>query len=797
MNATHPSKPSQRGLILACAILLAITASLVAVGLASIPKYYERVVTQTVPTTTSLNLIKVTNETVVAQAAARGLDLKTFALYNILRNLVITLGFEIIAVLLVWKARGEWFRWFTALVLAFVPTGVLWEFNQVAQLGTPYTSHAALLWPGFLLYLYLFPNGKPVPRWTRWPMGALVLFHFLVVLASVFASIRPELKISQEFVERSIMIILLGLPFILGCQVYRYLRVSTLTERLQTKWVLAGLGFFIVLSLVISSLSGSNFTQDTGFSGDINLLLSLFLPFTIGISVLRYHLFDIDVIIRRTLVYGLLTFTLAMVYFASVIILEQVFRTLAKGTGQSPFTIVISTMAIAVLFTPLRRRIQNFIDRRFYRHKYDAEKALAAFAAKARDEVDMERLCASLVSTVEQTVQPVGIILWLAAGEPQAANRPMPSTGEQEVSSRTSTVEMNIAPDDPLLALLLQGTGVIEIDALKLESAALLRLKEAGIKISTPLISQGELIGVLNLRPRLSEQDYSSDDRRLVSNLASHAAPALRVAQLARQQQIEARQRERIGQELRVAGIVQKTLLPQELPSLPGWKLAAHWQPAREMSGDFYDFLPFPDGRLGLIIGDVSGKGVPAALVMATTRSILRTTAGRLAPPGEVLERANNLLCPDIPAKTFATCLYMILDPVTGCLQYANAGHNLPDLQTEHGVVELRATGMPLGLMPGMTYEQKEVQLMPGNRLLMYSDGLVEAHNLQGELFSTPRLRELMAKEFMVPSGSSSGALLIDLLLASLADFTGPGWEQEDDVTLVTLDYIPGERRVM
>jgi serine phosphatase RsbU (regulator of sigma subunit) len=208
------------------------------------------------------------------------------------------------------------------------------------------------------------------------------------------------------------------------------------------------------------------------------------------------------------------------------------------------------------------------------------------------------------------------------------------------------------------------------------------------------------------------------------------------------------------------------------------------------MSGDFYDFLPLPDGRLGLVIGDVTGKGVPAALVMATTRSVLRAATVRLASPGEMLEQANNLLYPDIPANMFATCLYMILDPATGCLQFANAGHNLPVLQTGQGVVELRATGMPLGLMPGMKYDQKEVQLTPGCRLLMYSDGLVEAHNFQSEMFGIPRLLELMAKEMRVPNGSSSGAALIELLETSLGDFTGPGWEQEDDVTLVTLDYL-------
>src|SRR5262249_19522758 len=159
------------------------------------------------------------------------------------------------------------------------------------------------------------------------------------------------------------------------------------------------------------------------------------------------------------------------------------------------------------------------------------------------------------------------------------------------------------------------------------------------------------------------------------------------------------RERERIEQELHVARLIQQTLLPKELPALPRWQLDAYYQPAREVGGDFYDFLTFDDERLGIVIGDVTDKGVPAALVMATTRSILRSAAQTTASPGKVLEQTNNLLYPDIPAKMFVTCLYAILDPHSGHLCYANAGHDLPYRRYGDTVCELRATGMPLGLM--------------------------------------------------------------------------------------------------
>ncbi len=248
----------------------------------------------------------------------------------------------------------------------------------------------------------------------------------------------------------------------------------------------------------------------------------------------------------------------------------------------------------------------------------------------------------------------------------------------KETPSRMQTIDLQIEPEDALLKDFLEAQGVVEIDRLDLDSPALRTLKEAGVKVAVPLVSQGELIGLLNLGSRLSEQEYTTDDRRLLNTLATQAAPALRVAQLARQQQIEARERERLEQELRVARVIQETLLPKILPDLQGWRLEALWQPARAVSGDFYDYVTFPDGQLGVVVGDVTDKGVPAALVMATTRSIFRAALERFRSPGEILASVNDLLCPDIPQNMFVTCLYILLDPATGRLRFANAGHNPP-----------------------------------------------------------------------------------------------------------------------
>jgi serine phosphatase RsbU (regulator of sigma subunit)/anti-sigma regulatory factor (Ser/Thr protein kinase) len=346
---------------------------------------------------------------------------------------------------------------------------------------------------------------------------------------------------------------------------------------------------------------------------------------------------------------------------------------------------------------------------------------------------------------------------------------------------------IDIAPNDPLLAYFAESRGAVSLDELELDSVAVRALRAHGTKLVVPLISQGELIGLLDLGPRLSDQEYSREDRRLLDKLAGQAAPAVRVAQLVREQGVEVRARERLEQEMRVAQLIQQQFLPKRLPELRGWTIAAYYRAAREVGGDFYDFIELPEGHVGLVVGDVTGHGVPAALVMATTRSILRSDAPRLVSPSAVLARANDLLHGDIPENMFVTCLYAVLEPATGKLRYANAGHDLPYVRGESPYVrgessvrELRATGMPLGLMSGMAYDEKEAMLAPGETLLLHSDGIAEAHDPQRKMFGFPRMREIVDQH-------SGGQALIDALLADLAQFTGPAWEQEDDITLVTL----------
>src|SRR5215204_3416094 len=261
----------------------------------------------------------------------------------------------------------------------------------------------------FALFAYVFPDARFVPRWSRW----LALAAIVVVAPS---SLFPHSLLSTlryPLLNALVSFVLAGV--ILFLQSYRYTRVSDATQRQQTKWVVLGLvvalGGYLVFPFVDALFPGGLLASL--FANTAYFVLLLFLPISIAIAILRYRLYEIDTLINRTLVYGSLTAMLALVYFGGVAATQAVFRALTGQAEQPQLAIVVSTLAIAALFNPLRRRIQGFIDRRFYRSKYDARKTLEAFSAKLRDEADLDALRVGLVGVVRETMQPAHVSLWL------------------------------------------------------------------------------------------------------------------------------------------------------------------------------------------------------------------------------------------------------------------------------------------------------------------------------------------------------------------------------------------------
>jgi hypothetical protein len=400
-----------------CMVLFVIGVITMIYNFSSIPLFYHHAVTQTLPKPLLMGMNQVDNIEILRRADIRGMNVQQYVIYRVMLDIFYTLFFYIVSFMIIRRARGNWFLWFTALVLFFIPGGQHSYYAPQDALLTRIIQAFAILWPAFPLLLYLFPNGKAVPRRMLWLLGPLLILFFGVMVFGVLASLMgwQSLFIS---LQPYFGFVLISLPVAVIAQVYRYIRVSTREERQQTKWVLGGLIAFIAGTQVLTSLFHmTNNAQDYGFPTDISTFLIVFLPVTIGISVLRYRLYDIDLIIRRTLQYGILSVFLGLMYFGLVALLGQLFRGV---TGQnSPVAIVISTLVIAALFGSLRIRIQRWIDRRFYRAKYDADQAVESFSITARSQVELETLATRLAETAQESLQPEGVWVWIRKQEKQ------------------------------------------------------------------------------------------------------------------------------------------------------------------------------------------------------------------------------------------------------------------------------------------------------------------------------------------------------------------------------------------
>jgi hypothetical protein len=355
--------------------------------------------------------------------AQLGLSVDFYASYLFALGVVLAVACFALAVLIFYRKSNESMALFTAIMLVLLGA-TFWGTNDVLATINPTLGFLGnvlgILTLAFLfLFLYLFPDGQFVPRWTFWL--AIVLVTIMVPIA-LFS--RPPFDM-ENWPPLAFALFLLCwiLPGVIA-QVYRYRHVSGPMQRRQTKWVIFGLtaamtgwaGVIILLTIVPSLQPGSVAADFVGATATAGLILLI--PLSLAIAMLRHHLYDIDLVINRTLVYGTLTGLLALVYFGGVTATQAIVRAFTGQQEQPQLAIVVSTLVIAALFTPLRHRIQGFIDRRFYRRKYDARKTLEAFSAKMRNETDLDALNDDLVGVVRETMQPAHVSVWLRPDTP-------------------------------------------------------------------------------------------------------------------------------------------------------------------------------------------------------------------------------------------------------------------------------------------------------------------------------------------------------------------------------------------
>jgi hypothetical protein len=407
-NAPTFSTLSGPRLFLARVGWLVIFVLSIGVFFASIPAYYDWLINLADPT--------LEPATVRANLEAAGGSIERYAAYLVLISAASTVVWVAVGVVIFWRKSDDWMALFTSLSLVTFgavslnggPTALVEQYSAV---WLPIHLLALLGTVSLNMFFYLFPNGRFVPRWTRW---AVVLFAAHEVTYYLFPDSIFNIARSLFLLD---FVVLATFAFVaIGSQLHRYQHVSGPVQRQQTKWVVFGT-LSAALGVVAFELPfpGSPLNQfsplyalaiEAGLVGSL-----LMIPLSIGVAILHNRLWDIDIVINRTLVYGSLTATLVALYFGGIIVLQRVF--VARTGERSTLAVVASTLVIAALFNPLRRRIQAFIDRRFYRKKYDAAKTLEAFSAKLRDETDLDALSDDLVGAVRQTMQPAHVSLWL------------------------------------------------------------------------------------------------------------------------------------------------------------------------------------------------------------------------------------------------------------------------------------------------------------------------------------------------------------------------------------------------
>jgi sigma-B regulation protein RsbU (phosphoserine phosphatase) len=331
-----------------------------------------------------------------------------------------------------------------------------------------------------------------------------------------------------------------------------------------------------------------------------------------------------------------------------------------------------------------------------------------------------------------------------------------------------------------------QGRPVLTSDAQQDERFSMrqsvldLRLRSI---LCVPLAAQDRLLGIIYVDNRLQAGLFSQADLDLLASIASTAAIAVENARLYQL----AVEKGRLERELHMAREVQASLLPRQVPQLPGWEFAAHWRPARQVAGDYYDFIPLDEGRLGLVMADVSDKGMPAALFMATTRSVVRASVARAAWPSEGIALANRLICADAAGGMFVTLFYGLLHPATGVLAYVNAGHNPPlwYRASRDLLVPLERTGMALGVLEDAPLDQRAVRLGAGDWVLLYTDGLTDAVDARSDRFGLGRAQQVLLEHRHAPASE-----IVAALQSAVDRFTGQA-PPFDDMAMVVARWLP------
>jgi sigma-B regulation protein RsbU (phosphoserine phosphatase) len=707
----------------------------------------------------------------------------------------------------VFARPGSFHAWLILGILAYLPT----IFFPQNQFHGPLTS-IALIWGivaqtampiCLMLFGIYFPQRAILDTrapWIKWvlitPILVLVPTDFLASFGHTYnfnldAFLDPwELKINM--VENLFSILAI-------C--YFFLTIATKTggatgdarRRLKILYYGAAAGLtplfiLVLISLILSKDVGQDIPRWIIFA---SLLILLLFPLSLAYVVIVHRAVDVRILIRQGTKYAFARQSINILRLFLGIWLTLSLKDFFQHPGHQRNVDIVRIFGILGIFFAFRfilsKRLQQRIDERFFREAYSTEQLLSELSDEARNFTEVAPLINTISQRLGDTLHISRIAVFLRAGDTfrlqLATGAPLlPGTAEIfSLPSASTTIAAlsraktpaNVYRDDPSSWL---------VDATDAERIA---LADLSTELLVPLPGRNRLAGVIALGPKRSEEPYTKTDRQLLQTIASQTGLALENAELLENLTAEITQRERVSREIEIAREVQERLFPQSYPKVPGVDLAGYCRPAQAVGGDYYDFFVLGDGRLALALGDISGKGISAALLMASLRASLRSIASlQQTDLAGLIRHVNSLVYESSTTNRYATFFYAEYDPGTGLLAFVNAGHNPPYILRGNQAIPLKATGTVIGLLPDAEYAQATIPMHAGDVLLAFTDGISEAMNREDDEWGEDSMVATAQQMLAQPNCTVTARQLLSCILEAADKFTS-GAPQHDDMTLL------------
>lgn len=673
------------------------------------------------------------------------------------------------------------------------------DYDAGRDLARVYLLSMPLLGSTFLHLGLVFPD---TPYWLKkrsWmhvlpylPVVLIVPFWQTIFQPVGFAANPDGFDTHMSLQDLSMLWVMVGLLVLIVSIVYRCIRGRTPLVRQQAKVALFGL---IVAYLpgtvlwIVPYLANNNSLDSSGFLVTLSFACFVFFPLSIAYAIVRHKMFDIDLVIKRTVVYTTVVAALTGVYVLTIAGVSWAVEHLF-GTANSTAGNMLATAIVALAFVPVRNRTQFVIDRLFYRNRYDFRTVVSEYTRFTKENPELEAVVDKYVEVVTETMHPRHMSIMVRDPRTLALN--VYRTAGLSVFPEGFAIPSN----SPEVAELFQSrkTGVRPSKA---TTRQLSHMDALGIAFCVPLEIKGEILGMINVGGKLSELDYTAEDQGLLVNMGQQLASVIRINEMTKAEV----NRARLDAELETARHIQASLLPTAAPAPLGLEVMGSSESAYEFGGDYYDLVTLHDGQLRVVVGDVAGKGVQAAMVMAMAKSCFFNQVRSNPDLPTVMHAINTMIIETIDDKKHrkTSLIYAAIDPEQKALRYTCAGHQPPHYyNAETGrVEELPIPGsFPFGASKLAKYQEVTQPLHSGDVLVFYTDGITEAENPEHQMFyrieEGPDGSEVVHDNLRAVLEASHGESAHEIhrrILRAVSQWVDGG-PQADDITLVVVKVL-------